>query len=128
MAKDNKPRIVAVDDETDFVATLKDYFGLRGYEIDVASRAVEGISLINEKKPDVIILDLKMPGISGDEVLALVKSKYPDAKVIFVTAFDDAGKTRARLLAAGAHAYLDKPLNSLKELESVINKAHTEEL
>jgi len=128
MAKDNKPRIVAVDDETDFVATLKDYFGLRGYEIDVASRAVEGISLINEKKPDVIILDLKMPGISGDEVLALVKSKYPDAKVIFVTAFDDAGKTRARLLASGAHAYLDKPLNSLKELESVINKAHTEEL
>ena len=120
-----KPRIVAIDDEPDFVATLKEYFQLRGYEIDVASKAVEGIELINNKKPDIVILDLKMPGISGEEVLGLLKSKQPKAKVIFVSAFDDAGKTRTRMLSAGAFAYLDKPLNSLKELEDTVNKAYS---
>lgn len=118
-----KPKIVAIDDEVDFVDMLKDYFELRGYEINIASKGVQGIELINNKKPDVVILDLKMPGISGDEVLKLLKSTQPKAKVIFVSAFDDAGKTKARMLNTGAYAYLDKPLNSLKELEDVINKA-----
>ena len=121
-----KPRIVAIDDEVEFISMLKDYFGLRGYEIDVTSKGVEGIELISSKKPDLVILDLKMPGISGDEILALLKSKAPKAKVIFVSAFDDAGKTKTRLLNAGAYAYLDKPIKSLKALEEVINKACSE--
>ena len=119
-----KPRIIAIDDEVDFIGMLKEYFEPRGYEIEVASKGVEGIELINNKKPDIIILDLKMPGISGDEILTLLKSKQPKTKVIFVSAFDDSGKTRARMLNAGAYAYLDKPLSSLKELEKVINKAY----
>ena len=118
-------RILAIDDEPDFVDTLKEYFQLRGYEIDVASRAVEGIGLINNKKPDIVVLDLKMPGISGEEVLGLLKSKQLKAKVIFVSAFDDAGKTKSRMLNAGAFAYLDKPLHSLKELEYMINLAYS---
>lgn len=122
----SKPRIVAIDDETDFVGTLKEYFELRGYEIDVSSKGVQGIELINSKKPDVVILDLKMPGISGEEVLNLVKSKQPNTKVIFVSAFDDAGKTKSRMMDSGAFAYLDKPLHSLKELEEMINKAFSE--
>lgn len=121
----SKPKIVAIDDEKEFISMLKDYFELREYKIDVASNAVDGIKLINTKNPDVIILDLKMPGISGDEVLKVVKSKKPDAKIIFITAFDDAGKTKKRLLDLGAYACLDKPLSSLKDLEGVINKAHS---
>jgi len=120
-----KPRIIAIDDEADFVATLKEYFELRGYDINVASKAVEGIELINTKKSDVVILDLKMPGISGDEILKLLKTKEMNAKVIFVSAFDDAGKTKSRLINAGAYAFLDKPLNSLKELEETVNSAYS---
>ncbi|MBL7156726.1 MAG: response regulator [Candidatus Omnitrophica bacterium] len=116
---------MAVDDELEFIEMLKEYFELRGYEIHVASKAVQGIELINNKNPDIAILDLKMPGISGDEILGLLKSKQPKTKVIFVTAFDDAGKTKARMLNAGAYAYLDKPLNSLKVLEDVISKAYS---
>jgi two-component system, response regulator, stage 0 sporulation protein F len=119
-----KPRIVAVDDEKEFASMLKEYFELRGYDINVSSKAVEGIELINQKKPDVVILDLKMPGISGDEVLKVLKLKQPDIKVIFVTAFDDGGKTKKNLLALGAYAYLDKPINSLKELEDIIIKTN----
>lgn len=121
-----KPRIVSIDDEVEFTAMLKDYFELRGYEIDVASKAVQGIKLINTKKPDVVVLDLKMPGISGEDVLGSLKAREQKTKVIFVSAYDDAGKTKARLLKAGAYGYLDKPLNSLKELEDLINKAHSE--
>ena len=122
----NKPRIVAVDDEIDFASTIKEYFQLREYDIETASKAVQGLELISAKKPDVVILDLKMPGINGEEVLGLLKSKQPNAKVIFVSAFDDGGKTRARMLDAGAFAFLDKPLKSLKELEDTVNKAYSE--
>ena len=47
-----KPIIVAIDDEVDFAGTLKEYFELRGYNINTASKAVEGIDLINTKKPE----------------------------------------------------------------------------
>ncbi|MBI5143650.1 MAG: response regulator [Candidatus Omnitrophica bacterium] len=117
-----KPRIVAIDDEVEFIEMLKNYFGLRGYDIDVAVRGAKGIEIVKDKRPDVVLIDLKMPGIDGDEVLTLLKSMKPQPKVIFVTAYDDGGKTKARLLRMGAYAYFDKPIASLKELEDTINK------
>lgn len=118
-----KPRIVAIDDEVEFIDMLQNYFGPRDYEIDVAIRGAKGIELVKEKKPDVVLMDLKMPGIDGDEVLKLLQSMNPSPKVIFITAYDDGGKTKARLLRMGAHACLDKPLPSLRDLEEIINKA-----
>ena len=118
-----KPRIVAIDDEVEFVDVIKNYFELRGYDITVAIRGTKGIELVKEKKPDVVLIDLKMPGIDGDEVLSLLKSMDPSPKVIFVTAYDDGGKTKARLLKMGAYAYFDKPISSLRELEEMVNKA-----
>ena len=118
-----KPRIVAIDDEVEFIDMIKNYFELRGYDITVAIRGSKGIELIKEKKPDVILTDLKMPGIDGDEVLSLLKSMHPSPQVIFVTAYDDGGKTKARLLKMGAYAYFDKPISSLRELEETVNKA-----
>ncbi|MCX5680530.1 MAG: response regulator [Candidatus Omnitrophica bacterium] len=118
-----KPRIVAIDDEAEFIDILENYFGLRGYEIDVAVRGAKGIEVVKEKNPDVVLMDLKMPGIDGDEVLKLLKSMSPSPKVIFITAYDDGGKTKARLLKMGAYACLDKPISSLRDLEETINKA-----
>lgn len=119
----SKPRIVAIDDEPQFIQMLQDYFEPREYEIYVAIRGAKGIELVKEKKPDVLLCDLKMPGIDGDEVMKLLKSMQPTPKVIFITAYDDGGKTKARLLNMGAYACLDKPLGSLKDLEDTINKA-----
>ena len=117
-----KPRIVAIDDEPEFIQMLLDYFEPREYEINAAIRGTRGIELVKEKKPDVVLMDLKMPGIDGDEVLKLLKSMSPAPKIIFITAYDDGGKTRARLLNMGAAACLDKPISSLKDLEAMINK------
>jgi len=119
----SKPRIVAIDDEAEFINMLESYFGLRGYEINAAVRGAKGIELVKEKKPDVVLMDLKMPGIDGDEVLKLIKSMNPAPKVIFITAYDDGGKTKARLLNMGAYACLDKPISSLRDLEETVNKA-----
>ena len=119
----SKPKIVAIDDEAEFIDVIKNYFGMRGYEITVAVRGNKGIELVKEKKPDVVLMDLKMPGIDGDEVLSLLKSMDPSPKVIFVTAYDDGGKTKARLLRMGAYAYFDKPVSSLRDLEEAVNKA-----
>jgi two-component system response regulator (stage 0 sporulation protein F) len=102
---------------------LKDYFEPREYEMNVAIRGAKGIELIKEKSPDIVLCDLKMPGIDGDEVLKLIKSMQPAPKLIFITAYDDGGKTKARLLKLGAFACLDKPIASLKDLEELINKA-----
>ena len=118
-----KPRIVAIDDEVDFIQMLKEYFEPRGYEITCAIRGAKGIELVKEKLPDVLLCDLKMPGIDGDEVVKLLQAMSPAPKVIFITAYDDGGKTKARLLKLGAAACLDKPIASLKDLEDTINKA-----
>jgi CheY-like chemotaxis protein len=118
-----KPRIVAIDDEVEFIDMLENYFGLRGYEINVAVRGAKGIEVVKEKKPDVVLMDLKMPGIDGDEVLKLLKSMEPAPKIIFITAYDDGGKTKARLLKMGAYACLDKPISSLRDLEETVNRA-----
>ena len=121
----SKPRIVAIDDEPEFIDMLESYFGLRGYEIDVAVRGAKGIEVITKKNPDVVLMDLKMPGIDGDEVLKLLKSMNPSPKVIIITAYDDGGKTKTRLLKMGAYACLDKPISSLRDLEATVNKAFT---
>ena len=119
----SKTRIVAIDDEVEFMDVIKSYFEPRGYDITVTARGTKGIELVKTKKPDVVLMDLKMPGIDGDEVLTLLKSMHPSPKVIFVTAYDDGGKTKARLLKMGAYAYFDKPVASLRELEETVNKA-----
>lgn len=119
----SKPRIVAIDDEAEFIGMLQSYFVPRGYEIDVAVRGAKGIEIVRDKKPDVVLMDLKMPGIDGDEVLTLFKSMEPSPKVIFITAYDDGGKTKARLMKMGAYACMDKPIASLKTLEETVNMA-----
>lgn len=121
-----KPRLVAIDDEAEFIDMLKNYFELRGYEIDITMRGTKGLELVKEKKPDVVLMDLKMAGIDGDEVLAELKRLEPSPKVIFITAYDDGGKTKARLLRMGACACFDKPLASLRDLEEAINNAASE--
>jgi CheY-like chemotaxis protein len=118
-----KPKIIAIDDEAEFIDMLKNYFEPRGYDISVAVRGTKGIELVIEKKPNVVLMDLKMPGIDGDEVLTLLKSMDPSPKIIFVTAYDDGGKTKARLLKMGAFAYVDKPVSSLRKLEELVLKA-----
>mgnify|MGYP006305931777 CR=1 FL=1 len=122
-----KPRILSIDDEPSFTDILKQYFEPRGYSIDITSSGDEGIELMSCNKYDVILLDLKMVGLDGDEVMEVMRRMSPEAKIIFITAYSDSGKTRERVMSRGAYAYVEKPLNSLKSLEDLVNKAFVSE-
>ncbi|MDD5487930.1 MAG: response regulator [Candidatus Omnitrophica bacterium] len=119
----DKPKILSVDDEANFTDMLKQYFEPRGYEIDTASNGETGIEMLKLKKYDVALLDFKMVGLNGDEVMGCIKDVSPGTTIIFITAFSDSGKTRQSLIDKGAYAFMEKPVASLKNLEELVNQA-----
>ena len=82
-----------------------------------------GLKIAKEQKPDVCLIDLKMPGMHGDEVMKQILQMYPDTKCIMITASEGEAKTRNYLLEIGAYSCFDNPLTSLRDLESKIKEA-----
>jgi len=117
------PKIVAIDDEVEFTKTIDHFFSTRGYEVHVALTGTSGIELIDYHKPDVVLVDLKLPGVDGDEILKHIRRTHPQTKDIVITAYNDGGKTRDRLLALGAFAHFDKPVSSLRDLADAVKRA-----
>ena len=117
------PILVAIDDELEFTKTIDQFFSTRGYEVHVALTGTSGIELVDYHHPDVVLVDLKLPGVDGDEVLKHIRRTHPKTKVIVITAYNDGGKTRDRLLALGAFAHFDKPLSSLRDLAKIVQQA-----
>ncbi len=117
------PILLAIDDEVEFTNLIQGYFGARGYEVFVANAGDTGLKLAKEKNPDVCLIDLKMPGIHGDEVMKEILSTSPGTKCIMITASEGEGKTRKHLLDIGAYTCFDKPIASLRELEKTIREA-----
>jgi two-component system response regulator (stage 0 sporulation protein F) len=118
-----KPKMVVIDDEIEFSKALDRFFGLRGYEVRIALRGMSAIRLVDEHCPDVVLMDLKMPGMDGDQVLTYIREKHPKAKVIMITAYSDERMTRERLLALGAFAYFEKPVSSIQRLAETVKQA-----
>ncbi len=117
------PTLVAIDDELEFTKTIDGFFSARGYTVHVALTGTSGLELVNYHRPDVVLVDLKLPGMDGDELLQRVRASHPNIRVIVITAYNDGGKTRDRLLSQGAFAHFDKPLSSLRDLARVIEEA-----
>ncbi len=116
-------RLVVIDDEIEFTKTIQQFLSTRGCEVHIAITGTSGLELVNLHKPDVVLVDLKMPGIDGDEILKHVCHTLPHTKVIVITAYNDGGKTRDRLLALGAFAHFDKPISSLRDLFDTVKRA-----
>lgn len=116
------PKLVIIDDEMEFTKALDQFFRTRGYDVAVALRGAAGLQLIDERKPEVVLVDLKMPGMDGDEVLTHVHRRSPKTKVIIITAYDE-GTTKGRVLSLGAFAHFEKPLRSLVTLAETVKQA-----
>lgn len=114
--------ILLVDDEVEFVTTLAERMDLRGMPPRIAYDGQEALKAVAENEPQIMILDLIMPGLKGLDVLQRIKEEYPKVQVILLTG---QGKTRDGIdgMHLGAFAYLNKPLN-LDELISTIEQAH----
>lgn len=103
-------KILLVDDEEDFVTTLSERLAMRDMEPAVVYSGEEALDLIEDEVPDVMVLDLRMPGIDGIEVLRKVRKEYPDVAVIILTGHGNE-KDRKICMALGAFAYLEKPVD-----------------
>lgn len=103
-------RILVVDDEPQNLELIEAMLAPVGYEIFLASNGNEALTLTAEKRPDLLILDLMMPGLSGFEVCARVKMNPQTGSipVLFVTAVSQVGD-KERALAAGGDDFLTKP-------------------
>lgn len=103
-------RVLLVDDEKQFVQTLSERLQLRNMGTAVAYDGESALSLIARDEPEVIVLDLMMPGINGIEVLKQVKQNRPEVEVIILTGHGS-DEDRETCMDLGAFAYLHKPVD-----------------
>ncbi len=111
-------RLLIVDDEQDAVEFLAGQFKNRGLEVDTALNGLEAIERVQANIPDLVFLDIRMPGMDGIEVLKKIKEIYPALKVVMMTAVQDE-EIVEQAMALGAIDYITKPV-SLDYLDSVL--------
>jgi DNA-binding response OmpR family regulator len=111
--------ILVVDDEAVMRVSLLDALRLEGYDVSTAASGEEAVSLLHKRGPfDLVILDLKMPGIDGLEVAEQIHASSPDTVIVLLTAFGTM-ETAIDAIRKGAHDYLLKPCPLPEILESV---------
>jgi DNA-binding NtrC family response regulator len=114
--------VLLVDDEREFVQTLSERLMMRDMGLAVAYDGESALNLIKEDDPEVIIVDLKMPGVDGFDVLRKVKETRPEIEVIILTGHGHE-EDRKLCMDLGAFAYLQKPLD-INVLSEMIQKAN----
>jgi len=116
-----KHKILVVDDEHLIRWSLEQNLKKQGYEVMTAGSGEDALRLLREESPDLMLLDIQLPGISGMEVLEKVKEMEEEIIVIMVTALGVL-ETAVKAMRIGAYDYINKPFN-LDELAIVIRKA-----
>ena len=113
--------ILIVEDEPGVVVALQFLLQQQGHKVLVAERGEDALELIYKYKPDLVLLDIMLPGISGWEVCEIIRLNpdYRDIKMVFLTARGDESEI-ARGLAMGADAYITKPFSN-EQLIAKIN-------
>jgi DNA-binding NtrC family response regulator len=102
-------KILVIDDERSIRNTLRDILDNEGYKTDDAENGIEGLKLVNSKKYDVILLDIKMPGMDGLEVLDHIM-KITDTPVVMISGHGTI-ETAVEAIKKGAYDYIAKPLD-----------------
>ncbi len=115
-------RVLLVDDEREFVKTLSERLMLRDLGSAVVYDGESALDVVQDDEPEVMILDLKMPGIDGMEVLRRVKKNRPNIEVIILTGHGSE-QDRKTCMELGAFAYLNKPVD-IDVLSSTLKEAY----
>lgn len=114
-------KVLLVDDEVEFTSALAERLQLRNYDVKTANNALEALGLVYKDRPDVIILDLRIPGMDGIEALKTIKKFDPGIEVIMLTGHGDVQSVEEGM-RSGAFEYIMKPVD-IGELTSKIDKA-----
>src|SRR5215475_9750963 len=110
--------ILVVDDEGAIRYSISKTLQRVGYQVSAAASGEEALAMLGEQNFDVVLTDIRMPGLSGVELLAKIKEKAPDSIVILMTGYASLG-TAVESLRLGAHDYLIKPSSSQDIRQSV---------
>ncbi|MHB8058332.1 MAG: sigma-54-dependent transcriptional regulator [Desulfuromonadaceae bacterium] len=117
------PKILVIDDDTSLRRVVEYNLQEAGYRVQSASGGEEGLQQFAEEIPDLVITDMKMPGMDGMQVLKLIKERSPETLVIMITAFGTVD-VAVEAMKAGAYDYITKPFNR-DELRLTVAKALT---
>lgn len=115
-------KVLLVDDEREFVQTLSERLQMRDMPSAVVYGGEEALSVVDEDEPEVMVLDLKMPGIDGIEVLRKVKQEHPKVEVIVLTGHGSK-EIEKLCMELGACAYLEKPVD-IDKLTQTMQEAY----
>jgi len=121
-----KRRILVADDELAVVKILKDRFTHWGYEVETAFEGEDALKKVENFKPHLMLLDLKMPLVSGIEILVKTKKKHPHIGILILTASQSKGTFRD-CLEKGADGYMLKPFKPENIKEYVEKILHAKE-
>lgn len=121
-SEEQPTKVLLVDDEREFVQTLSERLVMRDIGSAVAFDGESALTMVAEDAPEVMLLDLQMPGIDGIEVLKKVKSTNPEIEVVILTGHGTDAH-RARCMELGAFAYLEKPVD-IEHLSDTLKRAN----
>lgn len=122
-------KFLVVDDEIGVSDQLKEFLEHRGYRAHAVFSGEKALEHIKKEKPNIVILDIRMKGLTGIDVLREIKKFHPEIRVIMLTALEDSA-TRSICKELGASAYITKPYNFndiLKAAHKLINEIYDEE-
>ncbi|MFW6303616.1 MAG: sigma-54-dependent transcriptional regulator [Candidatus Sumerlaeota bacterium] len=112
--------LLIIDDELKMCKALKHVLAREGYDVDITDDPREGLQVFSEKQYSIVLCDLKMPGLSGLDVLEHLRKAEPNISVIMMTAYASA-ETAVEAMKKGAYDYLIKPF-SMDELKILVKR------
>ena len=113
--------VLVVDDDASVAGALRRFLEIEGHAFRVASNAMDGLAMIAERRPDLVLMDIRMPGVDGLEALDRAQAKYPGLCVVMMTGYGTS-QTSIDAMKAGAFDYITKPA-SLDVLRRLIARA-----
>ena len=117
---DTPPKVLIVDDERDMLSNCTRILRRCGYDCSTADSSELALELVESERPDVVLVDLRMPGKSGIEMVMAVKARHPDIEVVLMTAYASI-ETAVDAIKRGAFDYLPKPFTA-DQLQAVIQR------
>ncbi len=121
LSKETKGKVLVVDDAPDTVEIIQKLLYYEGYEVTVAATGEEGVKKAEEEKPDVILMDINLPGMDGTEALKRIRRINPIQSVIMLTAFATV-ENAIRALKEGASDFVKKPFEN-EHLIHIVNQS-----
>ena len=113
-----RTKVLVIDDQVGIRALLAEVFNVFGYEVIEAGNGSEGLEVMDKSQPDIILLDMKMPGLSGIETLRLIRARNHHVPIILVTAYQE-NDMMAEADKLGVTARLVKPFD-IEELQRIV--------